>query len=315
MKVAITGATGFIGKHLVLKHLELGDEVQIMSRKDCGNLDFSHQVKIFNADLLDNKEILDAFVDGVDILYHCAAEIRDESKMFKVNVEGTNNLIRSAKGKAKHWVQLSSTGVYGHLLSGRVTENQKLNPMNMYEKSKVASDKLVIEAGLNHFFSYSILRPSNVFAPDMRNQSLFQLIRAIDKGLFFFIGTKGANANYIPVENVVYALTLLGKDERAKGNIYNLSDSLTIESFISLIAKTLNRSTPKMRMPLFLMKGLGLLGNIIPGSPLTLGRVDALSTRVKYENNLIEKELNYNPVISIEKGIENLVANYKNRFQ
>lgn len=315
MKIAITGATGFIGKYLVLKHLEMGDEVHIMSRKKHTSFDFPKLVKIFNADLLDKKEVLDLFVENVDILYHCAAEIRDESKMVKVNVEGTNNLIQSAKGKVKHWVQLSSTGVYGHILSGNVTENQKLNPMNTYEKSKVASDKLVIEAGLNYFFSYSILRPSNVFAPDMRNQSLFQLIKAIDKGLFFFIGPKGANANYIPVENVVYALTLLGKDERAKGNIYNLSDSLPIESFIGLIAMMLNKSTPKMRMPLYLMKGLGLIGNLIPGSPLTLGRVDALSTRVKYENILIEKELNYTPVISIENGIEHLVATYKSRFQ
>lgn len=313
MKIAITGATGFIGKHLVLKHLGMGDEVRIMSRKKSGDIDFPDEVKIYNYHLLSGKEDLDIFVDGIDILYHCAAEIRDESKMISVNVEGTNNLIQAAKGKIKHWVQLSSTGVYGHLLSGRVFETQPTDPMNTYERSKVDSDKLVIEAGSAGFFNYSILRPSNVFGSDMSNQSLFQLVKAVDKGFFFFIGSKGANANYIPVENVVNALILVGKDKRAVGNIYNISDSMSMEDFIGFIAKFLDKPVPKMRVPLFLMRILGAIGNLIPKSPLTMGRIDALSNRVRYENDRIEKELDYTRVISIEGGIENLVSAYKNK--
>ncbi|SEA99641.1 NAD-dependent epimerase/dehydratase family protein [Pedobacter hartonius] len=313
MKIAITGATGFIGKKLVMKHLEMGDDVQIMSRKKRSDLDFPELVKVHHLDLMDQHEKLISFVEGIDVLYHCAAEIKDESKMFQVNVQGTKNLLDAAKGRLKHWVQLSSTGVYGHILSGEVFETQKIDPMNTYERSKVAADNLVIYAGLNNFFTYGILRPSNVFGPEMSNQSLFQLVRALDKGMFFFIGPKGANANYVPVDNVVQALILVGRDKRANGRIYNISDTRTIEEFIAQAAKCLGKAVPKLRVPLFLMKGLGLIGNMIPGSPLTTGRVDALSTRVRYDIGTIEKELDYTPVVTMEQVIEDLVEAYRRR--
>lgn len=313
MKIAITGATGFIGKHLVLKHLEKGDEVQILSRKEIEDLDFPKSVKVFNHNLLDDEKLLEPFVNNVDILYHCAAEIKDDQAMYDVNVGGTKNLIAAAKGKVKHWVQLSSTGVYGPVFTGVVDEKYPLNPINTYEKSKVESDKLVIEAGANNLFTYSILRPSNVFGADMRNQSLFQLVKAVDKGMFFFIGPKGANANYVTVENVVDALVKVGTDKKAQGKIYNVSDVTDLESFIQVIAKALNKPVPKTRLPLFLMRGLGMAGNVIPKIPLTTGRVDALTNRVVYINDLIEKELNYVSVKSIKDGMEDLVAAYKRK--
>ena len=56
------------------------------------------------------------------------------------------------------------------------------------EKTKAESDQLVMNAARKGTFTYSILRPSNVFGPTMTNQSLFQMIEMISKGLFFFIG-------------------------------------------------------------------------------------------------------------------------------
>lgn len=86
---------------------------------------------------------------------------------------------------------------------------------------------------------------------------------------------------------------------------------MPIEKFITFIASFLNKPIPKIRIPILLMKTIALVGSILPKFPLTNTRVDALSNRVVYENDLIEQELEYNPIIPFEKGIENLVETYK----
>jgi nucleoside-diphosphate-sugar epimerase len=310
VNIAITGATGFIGNELVLKHLELGNSVRILTRRNKNSIIFQKDVKIFNGDLTGDRVLLDSFVKDVDVLYNCAAEIRDESKMHQVNVMGTQNLVNAAGGYVKHWVQLSSTGVYGNPSTGIITEVTPVDPKNTYETTKLRSDEIVIKAGNNNLFSYTILRPSNVFGSRMKNQSLYQLIRAIDNGLFFFMGKKGASANYISVENVVNALILCGQVQNAKGKIYILSDWMAIERFILLISDGLNKPFPKIRLPKFLLTSIASIGNLIPGFPITSSRVKALTNRHIYSSALIIKELNYSHYVSMEEGLLGLVLSY-----
>jgi nucleoside-diphosphate-sugar epimerase len=308
--VAITGARGFIGKHIVRKHHIAGDEVRVLTRRDSKKLDFNESVKIFHGDLL-NQSILTKFVEGVDILYHCAAEIKDEDKMQEVNVTGTENLIKAAQGNIKHWVQLSSVGVYGPIQHGLVTEKDTPAPNNMYEKTKFISDEKVLAAAEQGKFTLTILRPSNVFGPDMRNGSLFAMIKTIDSGLFFFMGPEGASANYVSVENVAEALFLCGTNNLAKGKTYNISDWTTIEDFVKIITNVLKKPYPQIRLPLFLMGLLGKLGDVVPKLPLTTGRVNALSNRSIYLNDAIINDLGYQNVIQTKTAIENFVMAYK----
>lgn len=309
MKVAITGATGFIGKLLVNKHISLGDEVRILSRKEVFNFENFDKVQIFKGDLSNKKSLLN-FVDNVDVLYHCAAEIKDESIMNLINVEGTKNLIDASIGKIKHWVQLSSTGVYGPIYKGNVSESHAYNPINEYERTKLTSDLLVLDAGKNNNFTYTLIRPSNVFGYQMTNQSIFQLVKMIDKGFYFFVGPKGASANYVPVENVVEALYLASTNPKAKNNTYIISDWCTVEFFIEIVAQVLKKPYPKLRFSIVFTKFFAGLTFFIPKNPLTMSRVNALSTRVKYETTKIEKELDYKPFVTIKDTIEKLV-----RFQ
>ncbi|MEZ0184330.1 NAD-dependent epimerase/dehydratase family protein [Flavobacterium oncorhynchi] len=311
MKVAITGATGFIGKLLVSKHIKLGNEVRILSRKENLDLENFDKVQVFKGDLND-KETLLSFVDNVDVVYHCAAEIKDESLMSVTNVEGTKNLIDVSKHKIKHWIQLSSTGVYGPVRTGTVKEDQPYSPVNEYERTKLISDELVIEAGEKEFFTYTLVRPSNVFGFQMTNQSIFQLVKSIDKGLYFFIGSKGSSANYVPVENVIEVLYLTAINPASKNQIYIISSWITIENFISTIAKTLNKNAPKLRVPIEFVKFLARLTSFIPKNPLTVTRVDALSNRAIYDTSKVEKELNYKPVVTIEETIVKVVDFVKN---
>jgi len=310
MKIVITGASGFIGHLLLQKHLDLGDEVHILSRKESS--EFVHNPNLFchKCDLLD-LNTLDDFLIDTDVLYHCAAEIRDESKMQAVNVEGTINLLKASSGKIKHWVQLSSVGVYGPVYCGTVTENHSYNPMNQYEKTKLRSDLLVIESALKNCFSYTLIRPSIVFGSEMRNASLFQLIKMIQSGYYFFIGPKGASANYVPASNVVQALFLAATHPRAKNEIYNISSWTSLENFIAIIAKVLGKPLPKFRVPLVMIQLIAKFCSVIPKNPLTISRVKALTNRSIYATNKIEDQLGYKAVKSTEIAIAELVNFYK----
>lgn len=312
MIVAISGGTGFIGRKLVLRHLERGDEVRVLSRRSHNESGLPSSVRWCSGDLI-NHGSLQTFVDKADVLYHCAGEIREPTRMATLHVEGTQNLIDAANGRIGRWVQLSSVGVYGSLAKGVITESTALNPGGEYEITKTRSDLLVTDAANKGGFSYSILRPSNVYGAEMPNQSLFAMISMIDRGMFFFIGKPGASANYIHVDNVVEGLIKCGILPQAKGRIYNLSDVCTMEHFVAVIADALGRTGPRIRIPKLLAQLVGITLGKIPGFPLTQARVDALSLHSSYPATRIQQELGYQHIVSMEDGLRELVERYKQR--
>jgi len=252
------------------------------------------------------------FVHGADVLYHCAAELRNEAEMERTNVQGTANLLAAVGGEAGRWVQLSSTGVYGSHPHGDIDEDSTINPGNAYERSKAKSDELVCAAA-KRGLPCVLLRPTNVYGTDMPNRSLFQLIRMIDKGVFFFIGGHGAVANYIHVENVVDALMLCGTAGLSgNGRTYIVSDHRTLEDFVGIIAVSLGKNAPQKRLPEPLVRTAAALAGWIPKFPLKPSRIDALTNRTIYRTGRIESELGYRNRISMEEGIGELSRYWKN---
>ncbi|MDX2479892.1 MAG: NAD-dependent epimerase/dehydratase family protein, partial [Desulfuromusa sp.] len=159
MLIAITGGTGFIGENLAMRCLSQGDDVRILSRKVPCERWLSLGVEWHQGDLEDSSCLL-PFVDGVDVLYHCAGQLTDAEMMQRLHVEGTRHLIEAASGRIGHWVQLSSVGVYGPVSAGEITEESSINPVGEYEITKAESDALVLEAASQARFSCTILRPS-----------------------------------------------------------------------------------------------------------------------------------------------------------
>jgi nucleoside-diphosphate-sugar epimerase len=304
--IAVTGGTGFIGKHLIARHIARGDQVRYLTRKIPVNEIVGASAMV--GDLTASVDDLRAFVQGVDVLYHCAAELHDATQMHNTNVSGTQNLLAAAHSEVKRWVQLSSTGVYGAKPLHDVDEDTALNPMNAYEVSKAAADALVYAAMTEQKLSGAILRPSNVYGVDMPNQSLFQLIKLIARGWFFFIGERGAITNYIHVENVIDALVLCGTaDLPANGRTYIVSDFCYLEEFVAIIAAALTIPCPKKRLPEALVRKLAYLSDYLPNFPLRPSRVDALTYRHRYKTERIRSELAFNNKISMEDGISDLV--------
>ena len=187
-------------------------------------------------------------------------------------------------------------------------ENTPINPVNAYEISKAAADDLVYQAMTEGGLQGVILRPSNVYGIDMPNQSLFQLIKMIKHGWFFFIGEKGAMANYIHVDNVVNALVLCATANLpVNARTYIVSDFRRLEDFVAIIAEALAVPCPKKRLSEYLIRRVARLADTLPRFPLRSSRVDALTYRHIYQTVRIESELGYQHKISMEAGISELV--------
>lgn len=303
MIVAITGGTGMIGRRLVRRHLDLGDVVRVLTRRARAGQAAEAGLHWVSADLGDGPERLAPFVAGADLLYHCAAELQHEARMEAVNVRGTENLLAAAAGRVGRWVQLSSVGVYGPAGDAVVDEDAPLRPANMYERTKAESDRLVEAAARAGRIVCTRLRPSNVYAPDMGNQSLNGLIRMVQRGWFFFIGPPGASANYIHADNVAEALLRCALAPAAAGRSYNLSDHRSMEQLIAAIAAGLGRPPPRWRLPAGPVRALARFAGRLPASPLTPSRVAALSQRSRYPTDRIEAELGYRHLVSVEDGM------------
>jgi nucleoside-diphosphate-sugar epimerase len=311
MIVSVTGATGFIGTRLVKKLVAQGNTVRMLTRSRSRADHLPGSVEVFVGELSSGAGDLSAFVENSDIVYHLAGEISRAEAMRSLHVDGTRALVKAAERRVGHWVQLSSVGAYGPVHEGVVDESRPCAPRGDYETTKAESDRLLQEAADRDAFSCTILRPSIVFGPEMPNRSLYQLISMVARGLFFYIGAPGASANYVYVDNVVDALIACGTLPVAKGRVYNLSDFRTMEQFIGAIAASLGIPAPRLRVPEPPVRWLARTLGWLPGLPLTASRVDALTSRARYSNSRIERELGYLHRISMEDGLRRMAESWR----
>ena len=119
MKILLTGASGLLGAHILEQGLERGFAFKAVARKVSRRsflFQVQDQVEIFSMDLTDPRNWPDDIFEEVDVIIHCAGLAspfaRDEQKMIRLNLEGTQNLFRAGSsyhgGRLKKWVQISS---------------------------------------------------------------------------------------------------------------------------------------------------------------------------------------------------------------
>jgi len=266
---AVTGGGGFIGRRLVARLRGEGHEVRLLKRAD--------------AELgRDGPDRFAPLLGGADLLFHCAGEVRDGSRMHAVHVQGTRDLLDAATGRVGRIVHLSSAGAYGPVRDGVIDETRPLRPVGPYEETKARADEMVAESPIPS----AVLRPSIVFAEDMPNDSLRQLAGAIRRGLFFFVGAPGASANYVHADDVAEALLLLGRLD--VGGAFNLSDWTTIEAFAAALARGIGAREPRRRLPESVARAAAGAGRVLPRFPLTASRIDGLTNRARYSSARLE---------------------------
>jgi len=310
MRVAVTGGTGFIGRALVSRLLEQGHEVKVLALYPGEGTDMSPDVHRVVGNLCEPDDRLEEFCDGTDLLFHCAGQLTDESTMRRLHVGGARALLAAAKGRVERWVQLSSIGVYGCHAGGRVDETTPPTPGGVYESTKLEADRLLERSANDLGIAWSILRPSNVFGVDMPNASIRQLVRMIERGMFFYVGLRPSNAHYVHVDDVVTALCLCGLSSKANERVYNISDDLPLADVVDTIADALGRPYPRLRCPVALARLLAWGGGWIPGFPLTESRIKALMSHVSYPVERLQSELGFRYTTGVRRGMREAVSDW-----
>lgn len=200
MKIAcVTGAMGMIGRRIVRRLLSEGYKVRALDLR----VDFDDpSIDPFQGDIGD-LQLLMAFLKDADLVFHCAAELRDETKMWDVNVSATEKLVELIEdSKVQYFCHLSSAGVIGRTNIQWVDEETECNPQNMYERSKWAAEQQA--ARKIEGCRVVILRPTNV-VDYMRTGSLHLPVdRSILERLKVFV-KGGESAHIVHAENVAEA--------------------------------------------------------------------------------------------------------------
>lgn len=186
---AVTGATGMIGSKIVSLLLEQNYKVKVLSR----NKSFvDPRVEVIYGSLANMPEIEELLVD-ISLMFHCAAELNNEEKMWETNVVGTQNLIKALSNKPiEYFCHMSSVGVIGKFDGMLADETTKCNPLNLYEKSKLEAEKII-----NNYSGPArviILRPTNVINKIKNN------LKGLSKLALFFKG--GENAHIVHSDDV-----------------------------------------------------------------------------------------------------------------
>ncbi len=153
----VSGASGMVGSKICEKLISRGYTVRALSRQK--HL-LGKNVELFNGDIVNEKD-LKAFMKDAQLFFHCAAELKDESRMWAVNVRGTQNLLKYAEEFGiNYFCHLSSVGVIGGTDLKLADELTLCNPRNAYEKSKWAAEQIVMR-GIKGC-KVVVLRPTNV---------------------------------------------------------------------------------------------------------------------------------------------------------
>ena len=151
MKYLVTGGAGFIGGHIVDRLINEGHEVVIIDDMSMGNKSNINEKAIFkNLDISERKNRLELceLMEGVDTVFHCAAlarvqpSIKDPQKYHKANIDGTFNVLMSARdSKVRRVVYRESSSAYGDQREMPIVETMPTAPISPYALNKLVGEQ------------------------------------------------------------------------------------------------------------------------------------------------------------------------------
>ncbi|MBP6757886.1 MAG: NAD-dependent epimerase/dehydratase family protein [Flavobacterium sp.] len=269
MKILITGATGYLGHRLALALAERNNGVHILVRNpDSSNIPQHKNIKVFAGDITDKQSITPAIAECGQV-YHTAALVKafdkDATLFYKVNVEGTRNLLESAlETGVEKFVFTSSCSVIGPTLKAEMCENDKrISPLdNDYDATKYLAENLVKEYGKKGLHTV-IVSPSKVFGPsgfEAKSISVNTVISRFIKGETTFVPKPSQLiANYCFIDDVIEGHILA----MSKGNVgekYILGgENISFSEFFQTVGMLSEKKSRLIEIPKFVMKTLAFI--------------------------------------------------------
>ena len=329
--ILVTGATGILGRVIVLELLKRGKTVRATKRKTSDVEEvknsfrfytenpevFFNKIEWVNVNFDDIYSIQKALV-GVEEVYHCAAKVsfhpKDEKKMYQTNIEGTKQLLYACENSSvKKFLFVSSIAVLDGLNeNGELDESSDFNPKidhSSYAISKHFSEMEVWRAsaeGLN----VAIVNPGLIIGSGNWNESSGTLFKELGENAFTFSG----GTSYVDVRDVAKISVELMENNIFGERFILISENKKYEEIANFIKQKLGKQSVKL-VPNGLLK-TGVFLNSILGwliSPLKMANkvnVQSVTEFNKISNRKIKEKLNYK-FIPLEESLAFHLENYK----
>jgi len=326
MKVLVTGASGFLGGHLIEELVRRGYDVVGMIRKSSSRKILEElNVKLRFGDLQEPESLVDATRD-VDVVVHLAAYYTffGKKELYeRINVQGTRFLLEAMiKNGVRKVIYCSTTEAIGPVRKPYADEDVEPNPVYEYGRSKLRAENVVKEYG-SKGIDYTILRPSGIYGPRNVDDVSYWFITGFAKNSIvskFIVGSGKNLVQFAHVKDIVQGFILaLEKYDAARGRTYFVSEdkAYTYEEVYGILAEICGREPPKMHIPPSLAKimiaPVEAFNRVIGKENFNwhVSTVDAVTCDRAYSIERIRRELGFTPKYDLRKGLKETVEWYK----
>ena len=322
MKTLVTGASGFIGQHLVECLVKQGSKVNALIRNS-KRLNITNNTDVFEGDIF-NDDVIKKAVNGVDVVFHLVAKTHDftstdnANDYFKVNVEGTRALLDACiNSNIKHFVYFSSVKVMAEECRHALDETYDCIPTTPYGESKLMAERLVIEYGIEHGFKTTILRLPLVYGPGNKG-NVYKMIEAIGNGRFVMMGNGSNKRSMVYVGNVVDAAMAVIERKVADGKVYLVTDGVdyTVKDLYKEIARELSKKPLPYYVPMCIARiiaWLGDWGGKVNRKSMRFNSdvLNKLTSSLTISSRKIQKEIGFIPRYNLYNTIDETIEWYK----
>ena len=311
-RVAVTGAAGFLGLHLVHGLDARGASVlplvrALEPRSPPGALAVQ--------DVLANPAIL----EGVDVLVHAAAVRHrygsDAAAYRASNVDLVEHVIRAAaRARVARVVLVSSVGVHGFPAELPVTEEHPYAPRTFYSATKVEAETRARRAAREAGVALVIARPSIFYGPGDRNGMLDKMAGMIRAGTYRIVGPGDNLLHHAHVDDIVEGLWLAATREEAAGEHFILAgpETITLAQLSVIVARAVGRELPMAHVPAVLARAVATavdlaayrgLAFVRREPPINHEKLDVMTVPIAFDISKARQMLGFAPTVGYEEGI------------
>jgi dihydroflavonol-4-reductase len=306
--VLVTGAGGFIGRHLTRALLEREHPTTALDPHLPPAAEGLRGIAASVSDAGARAEALES-IDTVFHLAACHLGVRTPPEEFeRINVKAVAALAREAAAAGvRRFVHCSSVGVYGRIADPPADEETPCHPNLVYERSKLAGEQAVLAAASETGLDTVVLRPAWVYGPGCpRTERLFG---AIGKGRFIVAGTGRSKRHCIYISDMVEAFLLAARADAAVGKTIIVGDAgaVSIRQLVDEIAR-LTGARPPLRVPLAALHAVALMAEIVfkplgAEPPISRRTLEFFTSNTSFRIDRARETLGFEPRFDLARGL------------